>query len=227
MPHDPYYQRPTPEPVVSNLGIIVVAVASFVALACLVMLVLGVDLFTSKRQAQLQEKRRGACGSRSCLRLPTRVSNTSVTPSSYPSITPKVSEETGEEGQTVLRYSGEDGCHFIFALITDPAWDRFTSPPAVYDEAVVPNIQGLDEALGSELLAQRIGVQGMPASLFQFYERETFRGIDFTYLLVAMHRGNKVMMKFGGKYNRYKEDVEFVNMPEHWREYLLTLTPPL
>ena len=56
MPHDPYYQRPTPEPVVSNLGIIVVAVASFVALACLVMLVLGVDLFTSKRRAQLQEK---------------------------------------------------------------------------------------------------------------------------------------------------------------------------
>ena len=61
-------------------------------------------------------------------------------PSNYPSITPRFPKRH-EEGQTVLRYSGEDGCHFIFALITDPAWDRFTSPPAVYDEAVVPNIQ--------------------------------------------------------------------------------------
>ncbi|MGC6447271.1 MAG: hypothetical protein ACON5J_12665 [Rubripirellula sp.] len=226
MPHDPYYQRPTPEPVVSNLGIIVVAVASFVALACLVMLVLGVDLFTSKRQAQLQEKEEVRAAAETPPPTDQSVEHFGYTfklPVDYA----KVSEETSEEGQTVIRYSGEDGCHFIFALLTDPAWDRFTSPPAVYDEAVVPNIQGLDEALGSELLAQRIGVQGMPASLFQFYERETFRGIDFTYLLVAMHRGNKVMMKFGGKYNRYKEDVEFVNMPEHWREYLLTLKPPL
>lgn len=226
MKYDPYAHREPPKPLATNATIIIIGLAVLGTLSGVFMMTLGYDAFSDR----LEEQREIAAEviEEEKVEPPTKQS---VRYQGYAFDLPigyqVVSEQTEDDGTVVVRYSGEDGCHFIFALLRREEWDRFTSPPSVYDDAIEPEIKGLDHALGTELLAQKVGAGGMPASFFQFYERETFRGIDFTYLLVAMHRGEKVMLKFGGKYNRLKEDVEFVEMPEHWRDCLLTLRPLL
>lgn len=224
MQNDPYSHRTQSKPLVTNFTIIVVALSSFGALSGLLLTVLGFNAFSRHVEEESQSQS-------------VQMDRTEVAPSTEQTIRREgyafelpadyqlVSDEKTDEGHRVLRYSGEDNCHFIFAILEDPSWDRFSSPPADYAAAVIPEIKGLDETLDAELIAQRLGVGGMAASLFQFYERETFRGIEFTYLLITMNRGQKIAMKFGGKYKRYKEDIEFVEMPEHWRRYLLTLRP--
>ena len=210
MPHDPYAIREKSEARFSNGLIAIVALACFGALSGILTIVLGFDFFSTYVESEVGDKSKDAIEQK--VEAPTRqqirhAEYTFDLPIDYR----LVSEETRDNGD----------------LITNDQWDRFTNPPATYAEAVIPDIEGLDTELDAELLGQRLGVGGMAGTLFQFYERETFRGIDFTYLLVAMHQGNKLVMKFGGKYKRYSENEEFVIMPDHWREYLLTLRPLL
>ena len=226
MPHDPYAIREKSEARFSNGLIAIVALACFGALSGILTIVLGFDFFSTYVESEVSDKSKDAIEQK--VEAPTRqqirhAEYTFDLPIDYR----LVSEETRDNGDLIVRYKGEDGCHCIFSLLTNDQWDRFTNPPATYAEAVIPDIEGLDTELDAELLGQRLGVGGMAGTLFQFYERETFRGIDFTYLLVAMHQGNKLVMKFGGKYKRYSENEEFVIMPDHWREYLLTLRPLL
>ena len=224
--HDPYQVRTQSKPAISNAVIMIVAIASFGGLSSVLAMFLGFDAFSKKVETEIQLQSEEVVEEE-----PLTPTEQTIQLSGYEFQLPigyqLLSNEKTETGDVVVRYQGEENCHFIFAILEDPNWDRFTSPPAAYEDAVIPSIKGLDYELDAELLAQRVGVGGMPASLFQFYERETFRGIEFTYLLVAMHRGQKVVLKFGGKYKRYKEDVEFVEMPEHWRRYLMTLRPLL
>lgn len=224
MQNDPYSRVTKPKPAIENFTIVVVALASFGALSALLLVVLGFDVFS--RQI---EEQKGLESKQELVKENTAPATQTITQEGYafelPVAYELVSKQQNDDGDVVVRYAGEENCHFIFALLEDPSWDRFSSPPGDYANAVIPEIQGLDRKLDAELVAERLGVGGMAASLFQFYERETFRGIEFTYLLVAMNRGKKIVLKFGGKYKRYKEDVEFVEMPDHWRRYLMTLRP--
>lgn len=222
MNYDPYANTQPPKPLATNATIIIIGLVVLGTISGVLMMTLGYDAFSSHVEEQRDVA--AAVNAEEKVEPPTEQS---VRHHGYAFDLPLgyqlESEQTMDDGTVVVRYSGEDGCHFIFALLRREEWDRFASSPSVYDEAIEPGISGLDDALGSELLAQKLLVGDMSASLFQFYERETFRGINFTYLLVAMNRGEKVMLKFGGKYKRLKEDVEFVEMPEHWRDHLMTV----
>lgn len=64
---------------------------------------------------------------------------------------------------------------------------------------------------------------GMSASLFRYYEKETYRGVTFTYYMVVMDRGRKLVLKFAGKYGGYKEKDDVIAWPDHWYDALMTL----
>ena len=59
--------------------------------------------------------------------------------------------------------------------------------------------------------------------LFRFYEKETFRGVVFTYYMVSMDRGKKLVLKVAGKYGNYSDTDSLINMPDHWYEAMQTL----
>ncbi len=126
-------------------------------------------------------------------------------------------------GDIVYTFPGEDGCKLTFALINDNSLDRFSSPPKTYPESLIPQIPELSSGIDGEVPAERLTIGGMPTVLFRFYEKETFRGVIFTYYMVSMDRGKKLALKLTGKYGNYSDAESIINMPDHWYDAMLTL----
>ena len=126
-------------------------------------------------------------------------------------------------GDTVYTFTGDNGCKLTFALINDDSLDRFSGPPRTYPESLIAHIPELSRGIEGEVPPERLIVGGMPTVLFRFYEKETFRGVVFTYYMVSMDRGKKLVLKVAGKYGNYSDADSLINMPDHWYEAMQTL----
>ena len=133
------------------------------------------------------------------------------------------SREDNDRGQVVYRFRSEDGYRMTVAIISDESVARFSSPPQVYSEALVKSVPELSEGIEDEIQGERVIADGMPATCFRFYEKETYRGVVFTYFMVAIDRGTKLVLKIDGKYGGYDENAKNIVMPDHWYDSLLTL----
>ncbi len=126
-------------------------------------------------------------------------------------------------GDIIYTFTGEDGCKCSFALINDDTLDRYSSPPKTYQTALIPHIPEFSNAVDGEVPSERVNVNGMPTVLFRFYEKETFRGVVFTYYMITMDRGKKIAVKVAGKHGNYSDGDSNISMPDHWYEAMLTL----
>ncbi|MCP4943839.1 MAG: hypothetical protein GY924_17920 [Planctomycetaceae bacterium] len=126
-------------------------------------------------------------------------------------------------GDTVYTFTGENGCKLTFALINDDSLDRFSSPPKTYPASLIQHIPELSTGIDGEVAPERVTVGGMPTVLFRFYEKETYRGVVFTYYMVSLDRGKKLALKVAGKHGNYSEGDSNINMPDHWYDAMLTL----
>lgn len=126
-------------------------------------------------------------------------------------------------GYTVYRYRTPEGYQFIFAIVPDPSITRFTPPPKDYSETLIKGIPGLNEGLDGELLPQRVVVDSMSANVFRFYEKETFRGVNFTDCMAVIVPEHLLLLKFSGKYGNYNEKDANIVMEDDWYNSLLSL----
>ncbi len=133
------------------------------------------------------------------------------------------SREETERGYIVYRFRSEEGYRFTLAIILDDSIDRFTMPPRDYSKALVKSVPELSQDIDAEIQPRRETVDGMPATVFHYYEKETYRGVTFTYLMVAMDRGKKLVLKIAGKYGGYHWQDDDIVLPDHWYDSLLTL----
>ena len=129
------------------------------------------------------------------------------------------SREETQRGYIVYRFRSEKGYKLTLAMI--PTKDRF--PPKDYSEALVKSVPELSQGIDAELQPTRFTVDGLQANVFFYYEKETYRGVTFTYLMVAMDSGRKLVLKFSGKYGGYHEQDESITPPDHWRDSLLSI----
>lgn len=134
----------------------------------------------------------------------------------------KTRRET-EAGDTVYTFTGENGCKLTFALIKDDTLSRYSSPPKTYPASLIPHIPELSTGIDGEVAPERFTVGGMPTVLFRFYEKETYRGVVFTYYMVSMDRGQKLALKVAGKHGNYSESESNIIMPNQWYDAMLTL----
>ena len=132
------------------------------------------------------------------------------------------SREETEDGVIIYRFRGEERCQLTFAIIPDESIDRFTPTPTDYSETVIDSIPELSQDIDGEVAPIRDLVEGMSANIFRFYEKETYRGVRFTYLLVATEPGKKLILKIEGKHGGYHENDTDIAMPEHWLDALKT-----
>lgn len=133
------------------------------------------------------------------------------------------SREETERGYIVYRFRSDEGYRFTLAIIPDESIDRFTAPPQDYSKALVKSVRELSQGIDVEVQPRRVNVDGMKANVFYYWEKETYRGVTFTYLMVAMDRGRKLLLKFAGKYGGYHDQDEDIVLPDHWYDSLLTL----
>ena len=135
------------------------------------------------------------------------------------------SRDTTERGYTIYRFRTDEGYRFVLAVIPNDSIERWMSPPNEYSKALIKSVPEFSEGVEGDVQPRRINANGMTANIFQYYEKETYRGINFVYYMVAMDRGKKVVLKFYGKYGGYSEEAEFFDPPDHWYDALLTLRP--
>ncbi len=128
-----------------------------------------------------------------------------------------------EAGYIIYTVSGDNGCKLSFALINDDTLGRFASPPKTYKDSLIQRIPELSTDIEGEVAPERISINGLPSVLFRFYEKETFRGVVFTYYMVSMDRGKKLVLKIAGKHGNYSDQDLNINMPDQWYDAMLTL----
>lgn len=133
------------------------------------------------------------------------------------------SKEETERGYIVYRFRSDEGYKFTFAIIPDESIGRFTNPPNDLSRALVKSVPELSEGVDGEVPPQRVTADGMAATVFRYYETETYRGVTFTYLMVALDPGRRLVLKFAGKYGGYSEQDEDIMMPDHWYDSFITL----
>lgn len=133
------------------------------------------------------------------------------------------SREKTDRGYTLYRFRNAKGFRFTLAIIPSESTTRYTNPPSDFADAIVPSIPELSQGAGADVQPSRETLQGMPATVFRFYEKETFRGVNFIYHMVALDRDRKLVLNFTGKYGDYGDNDEIIAMPNEWYESLLTL----
>ena len=130
-------------------------------------------------------------------------------------------EETG--ANIIYRAKTKEGYQFTFVIIRNESYDRFSKLPDTYDKALVKSVPELSTGVESDVQPKRVSAGVMNANVFRYYERETYRGVLFTYHMVAMDKGRKLVLRFSGKYGGFHDQEENISMPEHWLESLMTL----
>ena len=133
------------------------------------------------------------------------------------------SREEIDQDCTVYRFRSEEGYRLTVAIISDDSIGTFTKPPQDYSNALIKRVPELSHGVEDDVVPVRLAVDGMSATVFRFYERETFRGVNYTYCMVAMEKGVKLVLKITGKYGGYREDDDSITMPRYWYDALLTL----
>ena len=139
-----------------------------------------------------------------------------------PGFTQESREET-KRGYIVYRFRTPERYRFTFAIIPSKSIDRTTRPPDEFQKALVKSVPELSSNDDAEVQPRRVAVDRMPASVFQYWVRETYRGVTFNYFMVAIDPGRKLVLRFAGKYGDYHADEENITLPEHWYDSLLTL----
>ena len=136
----------------------------------------------------------------------------------------KTRRETAD-GDVVYGFSGADGCKLTFAIFDDDSSDSLylPTPPKTYAEAVVKSVPELNHQIDGEIQPEHFSLDGMPGVIFRFYEKETYRGVVFTYYMVALDRGKKLVLKTSGKHGKISELAKSVQMPDDWYDAMMTL----
>lgn len=133
------------------------------------------------------------------------------------------SREETERGYIVYRFRSTEGYRLTLAIIPDESIHPFSSPPRDYSDALVGDVPELSKGIDGELIAERLTADGMAATLFRFYEKETYRPATFTFHMVAMDRGRKLVLRISGNYGGYYDLSEGVVWPDNWYASLVTL----
>ncbi len=132
------------------------------------------------------------------------------------------SRDETERGYIVYRYRSVEGYRFTLAILPNEAITRRTNPPREVSNTLVKSIPELSAGIDADIQPVRVSLEGMPATVFRYYEKETFRGVTFTYIMVAMDRERKIVMRFSGKYGGYNEQDDNITMPDEWYDSLLS-----
>lgn len=132
------------------------------------------------------------------------------------------SREESAKGDIVYRFRTEEGYRFTFAIIPDKSINRFMRPPQDYSKALVKSVSELSDDDDVDVQPRRVYVDRMSANVFNYWVKETYRGVTFTYHMVAMDSGRKLVLRFAGKYGGYDWQEENITLPEHWYDSLLT-----
>lgn len=217
-PHPFPVQPLNPRNEISNHTIIVTALSCLAGLIILICLSMALSALTRKSDEPVAEAVEEPVGPKL---------NEVAFPEGYTIKLPdgfmQQSREITERGYTVYRFQSAEGYQFILVIIPNEAIQRWMSPPNEYAKALVKSIPEFSEAVEGDVQPRRVNLNGMTANIFQYYEKETYRGINFTYYMVAMDRGKKAVARFSGKYGGYSEEAEVFDMPDHWFDSLLTL----
>ena len=133
------------------------------------------------------------------------------------------SRQEMEQGPVVYRFRRGHEFAVTVAIIQDETIDRFSRPPKQLRKAYVKGVPELVLDVAADVQPKQITINGMRAVMFRFYERETYRGVKFTYFMVALDQGNKLVLNFHGRYGDQEADDENIQWPHLWYESLLTL----
>ncbi len=130
-----------------------------------------------------------------------------------------------DEDEVIYNFIGPDACKLTFVIIKDENEGSLYLPklPKTYQEAVIERIPELKHTVEGDIQPNSFSVDGMPGVLFKFFEKETFRGVDFTYYMIAYDRDTKLAMKISGKHGKISERASSIDMPDHWEDAMMTL----
>lgn len=216
------YQRPQAtgsKDSISNNAIIIAAILCLGALILVVVLTLIVSkAFPEPELAELSAEQDAAAANAPVATV-FKEGYSMILPSGF---SQKTRRETAA-GDIVYGFSAKDGCKVTFAIINDKTLNRFSAPPRSYTDALIKHIPELSQGIEGEVAPAHFSVGGMQSVFFQFYEKETYRGVVFTYYMVTMDRGIKLVLKITGKYGNYSEMDTNINMPAHWQDAMMTL----
>jgi hypothetical protein len=216
------YQRPEASgsrDSISNNAIVIAAILCFGALMLVVVLTLIVSKAFSEPERTELSAEQDAAAANAPIVTEFNEGYSMILPSEFAQ---KTRRETAA-GDIVYGFSAKDGCKLTFAIINDKTLNRFSSPPKSYPEALIKHIPELSQGIEGKVAPAHFSVGGMQSVFFQFYEKETYRGVVFTYYMVTMDRGIKLVLKIAGKYGNYSDMETNVNMPGHWQDAMLTL----
>ncbi len=132
-------------------------------------------------------------------------------------------KEINNRGYTIYRRQTKEGYQFTLAFIPSSTTTRISIPPNDLSKASFRSVRGLEVDPNLKVEGKRVSIDGMPAVIFRYHERETYRGINFTYYMLAMGEGRKIAAKFSGRYNGYDEDEEDITEPNEWYDSLLSI----
>ncbi|MEM8666409.1 MAG: hypothetical protein AAGG48_02765 [Planctomycetota bacterium] len=203
---------------ISNQTIIVTALSCLAGLVVLIGISMIIIRVTKKPPAQLIDE--------PVVELNPNLSRTELQEGyaiDLPNGFSKESREETDRGYTVYRFRSTEGYRLVFAIIPDDSIQRWMAPPKTYSRALIKSIPELSQDALGDVQPRRFTVGGMAANVFQFYEKETFRGVTFIYHMVAMDKGRKLVVRFYGKYGGFSDGDEITEMPDDWLDSLLSL----
>ncbi len=211
----PYPVHPKQQPTeISNTPIIITAVCCLFAL----MLLIGTAVLLERRSEKLAtaEPVQEESESETADRVSFQEGYSMILP---PGCKQESREEIGR-GSVVYRFNSEAGFGLTVAIIPDESIDLFSSPPKDIRKAFVKGIKGLDINIdAAEIQPKHLLVNGLRAVMFRFSEEEYYTGVRFTYFMVVLDKGTKLVLSFSGKNGDDKE----ITWPHHWQDSLVTL----
>jgi hypothetical protein len=217
----PYRVQPKRQPA-SNLPIIITAVSCLVGLALLIGTAILVDNFsddltTANQAANTAEE---PANEASSLLAAKRVAFQEGYSMSLPVGCEPVSREQTDRGYIVYRFRNEHGLRLTIAIIPSETFARNSKPPQEISQTSVKGVSELNLHADTKVTPTYVVVDRMRAAAFRFYEKQTYSTrFTFTYRMVAMDEGRKLVLNFHGMYG----DENSLTPPQHWYDSLLTL----
>ncbi len=199
----------------NNIPIIITAVSCLFGLVLLIGTVIVFDNLSDNPPSAAEEPVREESNSMTTERVDFQEGYSMLLPAGCK----QESREETERGYIVYRFRSEEGFGLTLAIIPDESIDRFSTPPKTIRQAFVKGVPELDLNIDVEVQPKRMSVDGMRAVLFRFYEQDVYRGVRFTYFMVVLDTGRKLVLNFAGKHG----DDDSVTWPQHWYDSLVTL----
>lgn len=131
-----------------------------------------------------------------------------------------LSREKTDRGYIVYRFRRGLGLRLTVAIIISKQYDRGSDLPKKIAEASLKGVSELSFEDDIDIAPMPHIVGRMRAALFNYYEKRVYANRPFfTYTLVVLDEGRKLVMQFDGLYG----NNENLSPPDHWRDSLLTL----